>query len=47
MNYRISGNLDNTDKAMFGTFFIGCHPKLTDEMIEHTLDKFSNYFKNL
>ena len=44
IKYRISNNLDNTDKAMFGTFFIGCHPALTEDMINHTLKKFEEFF---
>jgi CDP-6-deoxy-D-xylo-4-hexulose-3-dehydrase len=44
IKYRVSGNLENTDKAMEGTFFIGCHPLLTDEMITHTLKSFKSYF---
>jgi CDP-6-deoxy-D-xylo-4-hexulose-3-dehydrase len=47
IKYRISNNLDNTDKAMFGTFFIGCHPALTDEMIKYTLEKFKEFFEKL
>ncbi|AJF62667.1 MAG: CDP-4-dehydro-6-deoxy-D-glucose 3-dehydratase [archaeon GW2011_AR20] len=45
--YRIHHRLENTDKAMFGTFFIGCHPGLNDEMINYVLDKFKNYFNKL
>ena len=43
--HKVSGNLENTDKAMEGTFFIGCHPLLTDEMITHTLKSFKSYFE--
>jgi len=44
IKYRVSGNLENTDKAMESTFFIGCHPLLTEDMISHVLNSFKSYF---
>jgi CDP-6-deoxy-D-xylo-4-hexulose-3-dehydrase len=35
-NYRIAGSLDNTDTIMNDTFWVGIHPALTPEMLEHT-----------
>ena len=45
IDYRISGDLRNTDLVMNNTFFIGCHPLLTEEMIDHVLDSFKIYFE--
>ena len=45
IDFRVSGNLKNTDLAMNNTFFIGCHPLLTEEMIDYTINSFKNYFK--
>lgn len=44
INHRVNGSLENTDRAMEGTFFIGCHPLLTEEMIDYTLKSFKSYF---
>ena len=33
--YRVVGNLDNTDKIMTGTFWVGVYPGMTDEMIDY------------
>lgn len=33
--YRVSGNLDNTDKIMNRTFWVGVYPGMSDEMIEY------------
>ena len=45
--FRIAGELTNTEKTMTDTFFVGTYPGLTEEMfayIESILDKFiSNY----
>ena len=37
VNYRIHGNLDNTDKILNDTFLIGVYPGLTDEMIDYVV----------
>ncbi len=45
-NFRISGNLNNTDKIMDNTFFLGTYPGLTDEMfdyIENIAEQFLAY----
>ncbi len=41
---RISGSLEQTDRVMRDTFFIGVYPGLTDEMIEFVLESFSEFF---
>jgi CDP-6-deoxy-D-xylo-4-hexulose-3-dehydrase len=42
-NYRISGNLTNTDNLMNNTFWIGVQPALTHEMLEFTARKIETY----
>jgi len=45
MDYRVSGDLKNTDLVMNNTFFIGCHPLLTQDMINHVLESFKIHFE--
>lgn len=47
LDYRVSGNLKNTDKIMADTFFIGSHPMLTEDMIGHVLTSFKQYFDKI
>jgi CDP-6-deoxy-D-xylo-4-hexulose-3-dehydrase len=42
-NYRISGNLTNTDNVMNNTFWIGVQPALTREMLEFAAQKIESY----
>lgn len=42
-NYRISGQLTNTDNVMNNTFWIGVQPALTVEMLEFAVSKIENY----
>jgi CDP-6-deoxy-D-xylo-4-hexulose-3-dehydrase len=42
-NYRISGELTNTDKVMNNTFWIGVQPALTKEMLEFAASKIESY----
>jgi CDP-6-deoxy-D-xylo-4-hexulose-3-dehydrase len=37
--YRISGELTNTDNVMKNTFWIGVQPSLTKEMLEYTVSQ--------
>lgn len=32
--YRVVGNLENTDRIMRDTFWVGVYPGMTDEMID-------------
>jgi CDP-6-deoxy-D-xylo-4-hexulose-3-dehydrase len=41
--YRISGDLKNTDNVMNNTFWIGVQPALTREMLEFAAQKIENY----
>ena len=36
-DYKISNNLDNTDKIMNNTFWIGLYPGLTNEMLDFSV----------
>jgi CDP-6-deoxy-D-xylo-4-hexulose-3-dehydrase len=42
-NYRISGELVNTDIVMNNTFWIGVQPALTEEMLEFVVKKIETY----
>jgi len=42
-NYRISGDLTNTDNVMNNTFWIGVQPALTSEMLEFAAQKIESY----
>lgn len=42
-NYRISGDLTNTDNVMNNTFWIGVQPSLTREMLEFAAQKIETY----
>jgi CDP-6-deoxy-D-xylo-4-hexulose-3-dehydrase len=42
--HRISGSLEESDRIMNDTFFIGVYPGLTDEMIAYVLDTFRAFF---
>lgn len=42
-NYRVSGDLTNTDNVMKNTFWIGVQPSLTREMLEFAASKIESY----
>lgn len=42
-NYRVSGELTNTDTVMKNTFWIGVHPALTREMLEYSASKIETF----
>ena len=42
-NFRVSGDLVNTDNIMNNTFWIGVQPSLTPEMLEYTASKIETY----
>jgi len=42
-NYRLSGDLTNTDNVMKNTFWIGLQPALTREMLEFAAHKIESY----
>lgn len=43
VNYRVSGELTNTDIVMNNTFWIGVQPALTKEMLEFTVGKIETF----
>jgi CDP-6-deoxy-D-xylo-4-hexulose-3-dehydrase len=43
-NYRISGDLANTDRVMMDTFWIGVYPGLTREMLDFVVEKLEAFF---
>ena len=47
VNYRIVGELKNTDYIMANTLFIGVYPGITDEMISYIRETFQVFFDNL
>jgi CDP-6-deoxy-D-xylo-4-hexulose-3-dehydrase len=42
-NFRISGELTNTDRIMNQTFWIGLYPGLTREMLDYTVEKIETF----
>ena len=47
VEYRIVGELKNTDLIMNNTFFIGVYPGITDEMIDYIIKIFKNFFSQM
>ncbi|PIP27134.1 MAG: lipopolysaccharide biosynthesis protein RfbH [Candidatus Moranbacteria bacterium CG23_combo_of_CG06-09_8_20_14_all_39_10] len=47
IDYRIWGNLDNTDYIMNNSFFIGVYPGLDEEQIEFIIQTFGNFFDSM
>ncbi len=47
VNYRVVGELTNTDVVMNQTFWIGVYPGLTTEMIDYVLQIFASFFQAL
>ena len=44
LDFRTSGELTNTDKAMNDTFWIGLYPGLNEEMLNFVVDKLALFF---
>jgi CDP-4-dehydro-6-deoxyglucose reductase, E1 len=45
VNYRVVGELINTDFVMNNTFWIGVYPKLTPQMVDYAIGVFADFFK--
>ncbi|MCE3265120.1 MAG: lipopolysaccharide biosynthesis protein RfbH [Pseudoduganella sp.] len=43
-NYRVSGELTNTDRVMNDTFWIGVYPGLTRDMLDYAASKLEQFF---
>lgn len=42
--YRISGSLSNSDKILADSLWIGCHPHLSEEMLDFVASKIEDFF---
>ena len=42
-NFRVSGDLKNSDRVMNDTFWIGVQPALTEEMLDYSASKIENF----
>jgi CDP-6-deoxy-D-xylo-4-hexulose-3-dehydrase len=45
LNYRVVGELSNTDTVMNQTFWIGVYPRITPNMIEYVLSVFARFLR--
>lgn len=43
--YRVVGNLENTDRIMKDTFWIGVYPGMTDEKIDYMIKTIKDFFR--
>jgi len=43
--HRVAGTLENSDRVMRDTFFVGVYPGITDEMVDFMLDRFRAFFE--
>ena len=43
-NFRVSGELTNTDFVMSNSFWIGVYPGITKQMLDYVVEKIENYF---
>ena len=39
VGYKVIGNLENTDKIMNNTFWIGVYPGMNKEMLDYMIEK--------
>jgi CDP-4-dehydro-6-deoxyglucose reductase, E1 len=46
-NYRVIGDLENTDKIMNQTFWVGVYPGISIEMMDFMSEKLIEFFRNL
>ena len=44
MNYRIEGEMVNTDITMHQTFWLGLYPGLTNEHLDYSVTKLEEFF---
>ncbi|MEM7334021.1 MAG: lipopolysaccharide biosynthesis protein RfbH [Chloroflexota bacterium] len=47
LDYRVVGDLTNSDIIMNQTFWIGVYPRLTNEMIDYVIETFGEFFEKL
>ena len=44
--YRVVGDLNNTDKIMLDTFWLGVYPGMTEEMVDFMIEKIREFVKD-
>ena len=44
LDFRVVGSLENTEKTMNNTFWIGLFPALTNEHLDYVCEKFEEFF---
>ena len=42
-NYKVSGTLENTEKILFDTFWLGVFSGLNNQMLDYMVDSISEY----
>jgi|LSQX01.3.fsa_nt_gb CDP-6-deoxy-D-xylo-4-hexulose-3-dehydrase len=47
INYKVSGNLNNTDLIMNNLFWVGVYPGLTEEKLKYMVKMFKNFLKGV
>ena len=47
IDYKVIGNLENSDRSMRSSFFIGVHPGLTKEMLDYILNTFEEFMRRV
>jgi CDP-6-deoxy-D-xylo-4-hexulose-3-dehydrase len=45
INFKVHGELKNTDLILENTFWIGLYPGLSVKHLEYTVDKIKNFFQ--
>ena len=45
--YRVVGNLENTDRVMNNSFWLGVYPGMTKEKNDYMIEKIRDYYKNI
>ena len=45
VKFRVAGGLENTDRIMTDTFWVGVYPGLTNEMLTYMCDSFDEFMK--
>jgi CDP-6-deoxy-D-xylo-4-hexulose-3-dehydrase len=45
INFKVHGDLKNTDLVMENTFWVGLYPGLREKHLDYTVNKILNFFK--
>jgi CDP-6-deoxy-D-xylo-4-hexulose-3-dehydrase len=46
IDYRVSGNLKNTDKIMNDSFWLGLYPGMTEAKLNYIIESIKEFLKN-